>query len=299
MNDIIVIDCSALCYASAFSLVGMEDDDIETGIIFGFLRQLRMLSQKFGTNDLVFTWDSKQSKRKEFFPEYKMKRGKKKKEDPEIAKIFASTYEQIKKLKEHVLPSIGFINSFEQNGLEADDLMADIVQGYDNCVIVTNDEDLFQMLDYCNIWLPGKKKLITASSFEMEFGIQPSKWDDVKAFGGCKADEVPGIPIPNNDNTGWSKRGVGQGTAIKYVKNELPSHYKALKAIESDHGMNVYFRNIKLVHLPHTETKTILLNDFVKLNAKGFWDICNEYNFRSFSRGTELVKWNLWLEGRL
>ncbi len=290
---ILLIDCSALCYASAHTLRGLEQEDIDTGVIFGFLRQLRSLSQKFGSIDFVFCWDSKSSKRKEVFPEYKIKRGKKKKEDPELAAIFAATYEQIKKLKEYVIPKIGFTNSFEQKGLEADDLMANIVLGYPNCIMVTNDEDMFQCLDDCDIWLPGKKKLITASSFQTEYGIQPHEWAEVKAIGGCGTDEVPGVP------------GVGAKTVCAYLNNTLPKRTKAGKstkkyaAIVSKEGLAIAERNRPLVSLPHEDTKEIWLDDNKILSAKGFYEVCDKFGFISFTRGVDKQRWDLWLKGKL
>jgi len=294
----LLIDCSALCYSSAHTLRGLEHEEIQVGVLFGFLRQLRSLSERFNTSDFVFLWDSKSSDRKKLFPEYKVKRGKSRKEDPELAAIFQATYEQIKKLKLDILPRMGYVNSFEQEGKEADDLLANIVEGYKDCVIVTGDEDLLQMLDLCDMWSTGKKKLLTAEWFEGEYGIHPYEWAEVKAYGGCKTDEVPGIPIPDGKG-GWSSKGVGPGTAIKYIKGELPSHWKAFKAIKSEHGQEVYRRNLPLVKLPMDGTKDIELKEQGVLNFLAFWDICQELRFEMFMKGTEKVKWDLFLRGEL
>lgn len=288
MNGIstIIIDCSALCYASAHTLRGLEADEVETGVIFGFLRQIRALSQLFHSTDIVFCWDSKSSKRKELFPEYKVKRGKKKKDDPELAAIFAATYRQMDKLKNHVIPSMGFLNSFEQDGFEADDLIADIVFGYPNCVMVTNDADMYQLLDYADMWKPMKKELVTANSFQDKYGIVASEWAMVKAVAGCSTDEVPGIP------------GVGEKTAIKYLNHILPEKYKAYANIEEG-WQEVVMRNEPLVRLPFEGTEHITLVDHYSLNILGFWKMCNEFRFESFSKGVEKTKWELFFRGEL
>lgn len=294
----LVIDCSSLCYTSAHTLRGLEADEVEVGVIFGFLRQILSIAQKFKSNDFVFCWDSKSSKRTEVFPEYKVKRGKKKKDDPELAAIFAATYTQIHKLKYSILPNMGVLHSFEQEGYEADDLIADVVFGYPNCIIVTGDEDMFQLLEYADVWMPSKKKLVTSKTFLKEYGISSSKWADVKSLGGCRTDEVPGIPIPD-DTGGWSKRGVGQGTAIKFLKGELPKHWKAYKAIDSPHGLDICMRNDKLVRLPFKGTNHIILEDYNKWDALGFWSICNELRFESFMRGNYKTKWEMFFRGDL
>ena len=288
MNGIstIIIDCSALCYASAHTLRGLEADEVETGVIFGFLRQIRALSQLFHSTDIVFCWDSKSSKRKELFPEYKVKRGKKKKDDPELAAIFAATYRQMDKLKNHVIPSMGFLNSFEQDGFEADDLIADIVFGYPNCVMVTNDADMYQLLDYADMWKSMKKELVTANSFQDKYGIVASEWAMVKAVAGCSTDEVPGIP------------GVGEKTAIKYLNHILPEKYKAYANIEEG-WQEVVMRNEPLVRLPFEGTEHITLVDHYSLNILGFWKMCNEFRFESFSKGVEKTKWELFFRGEL
>ncbi len=285
-NKTLVIDCSDLCYGSAYAMLGMEWEEVETGVLFGFLRELKTLSKKFHGIDFVFCWDSKSSFRKDVFPEYKIKRAKKKKEDAELAKIFASTFEQIKKLRYEILPGMEFVNSFSQEGLEADDLMAEIVLSYEDCVIVSGDEDMLQMLEYCSIWNRKKKKMWNEKVFIAEKNISPSEWNLVKAIAGCKSDEVPGIP------------GVGESTAIKYITKELPVNYKSYGNIKSSWNKIVH-RNLPLVTLPHDRTEPIELDMQKPLNSEYFWEMCGKYRFESFMKGSELESWNLFLEGRL
>ena len=71
---ILVIDVSNVCYMSMYSLRGLSTKDIETGVIFGFLNLLLTWSEKFQTNEIVFAVDSRKSKRKRLYPEYKENR---------------------------------------------------------------------------------------------------------------------------------------------------------------------------------------------------------------------------------
>ena len=88
-----------------------------TGVVFGFLKTVQALQEFFDTPHVVFCWDSKTSKRKEIFPEYKSHRRDKykemSKEELEFEKKFQS---QMKKLRRDYLPTIGYRNVFVLEG---------------------------------------------------------------------------------------------------------------------------------------------------------------------------------------
>ena len=126
------------------------------------------------------------------------------KEEWEIA------FDQFKQLRKRILPRIGFNNNHLQTGYEADDLIAKYVKdNAEELVIASADNDLLQLLYFADFLNLSKNKLITSKSFFSEYGILPAQWGMVKQIAGCSSDNVKGI------------QGVGEITAIKYLKGEL------------------------------------------------------------------------------
>lgn len=273
----IVLDCSALGYANAHTLKGLKAGEIETGVIFGFLSRILELSEKFKTRNFVFAWDSAGSLRRDFFPEYKEKRrAKRKTGTEEEKKFYASIATQLNKLEKHILPQIGFSNSFSAKGYEADDIIADIVMGYGGCLIVTNDEDMFQLLHLSDIFKPTKQELWDKELFVKTYGIQPEQWEDIKAIGGCTTDEVPGIP------------GVGEGRALQWIKGEMKSTTKAFQAISI--GGEIIERNRKLVKIPFPGCPEFEIKRDV-FSIEGLNKVAEEYWIDSFLSKVGQGRW--------
>jgi len=272
-----VIDCSSLCYADAYSLKGLKTSEIETSVIFGFLNQILSLSERFKTNKFVLCWDSKGSKRAEIFPEYKAKRKQKRKDGTEEEKAFYhSLIRQIVRLQQEIIPFIGFRNSFSVDGLEADDIMADIVIGYPYCVMVTDDEDLFQMLGYADMYKPRTEVIWTPEKFNAHYGISVDKWVQVKSIGGCTSDEVPGV------------KGVAETTAIKWLLGILKPTHKTYQAILS--GKEIIKRNKKLVSLPFPGTPEFELKRD-EFNMGNLMKVADEYWIDSYKTKIGMQRW--------
>src|SRR3990172_1202711 len=147
---LLIIDSNFICYKSMIAMKGLSWDEHATGVIFGFLREISSLADKFESPRFVFAWDSRKSFRRNVYPEYKKRP---KIEDPEMEDLFNSGRPQFDEIRLKVLPRLGFKNNFIQVGLEADDIMARIVQEHsgklpleDRICIVSSDEDLYQLL---------------------------------------------------------------------------------------------------------------------------------------------------------
>ena len=193
MDTLLVIDSNYLCWRSMLGMPNLSWEEKDTAIIFGFLRQLLILGEKFKTNRIAFAWDSKRSYRKDLYSEYKANRKDTFNEDDlEVGKP------QFRELRTCILPTIGFFNSFLQTGIEADDIMAQIVSQYfintyPDIMLVTADNDMYQMLRTplfvsqkgVDIYNPATKKLFTAEMFSQKYGIIPHEWKAVKAIAGC------------------------------------------------------------------------------------------------------------------
>jgi len=277
-----IIDSHYIAHQAKYAMRELRFDGNETGIIFGFLSRILTLGMRFKTNDFVFLWDSRSSKRKKLMPLYKSKRKEMTIEEQKemiLAKI------QFTKLRRKILPAIGFKNVYIQKGFEGDDLIAKFVLGrLGEFIIVSADEDLFQCLQAnTKIYTPSKKRFMTRRRFITEYGINPSSWRYIKALAGCSSDGVPGI------------RGVGEKTALKFWKGVLDKKSKIYKKIEEKKEA-IFKKNIPLVFLPFEGTEDLkhLGNDF---DFKTFKKICRKYGMVSFLEKEKLKEWKVFFSG--
>ena len=279
----LLIDCHAMTYRAYYTTGSMSHNADPTGIPYGFFYSLLMLSERFKTNRFVFCWDSKTSRRRELFNDYKASRRQNKTEEEraERAKIHA----QINALHNEILPRAGFQNNLFQEGLEADDLIARAV--IDNPTItfigVSGDNDLFQLLRFKNFTMfsPTANKLWTASSFAMEYGVPAREWVTVKSIAGCPGDGVPGVP------------GVAVKTAVQYI-NENLNVGKKYESIIANHAL--IKRNYRLVALPFAGTESVKLVED-KLDGVNFGMLFGDLGFRSFQTDEMLQRWEKFVEG--
>lgn len=267
----ILIDCSHVCYAAYYSMPKLKTNEIETGVLYGFLKRVLSISNDLNSNKLIFCWDSSRSLRKEKYSWYKERRSKNR--DQAMVDMIN---EQKNVLMTVILPTIGFTNQILIDGYEADDVMAYLVKSNpeDSFVIVANDEDLYQILRHKNlkgIYRLKDRKVYTRKDFKKEYlGIKAGKWALVKAIAGCGTDEVPGVA------------GVGDMTAVKYLTGNLLDRYKAYQAIKSEEGKKIIARNKWLVTLPLQGIEEIKIDILPnKFSHDGFLKICKMYKFLS------------------
>jgi len=279
---LLIIDSPALCYRAKFAMqkVELSFEEWKTEIIFNFLNQIMSLAKRFETNQFAFCWDSRKSFRRNLYPDYKRKRKENKTQEEKDLTIIA--YEQFSRLRREVLPALGFKNNFIQTGLEADDIIASIVflntAHKQKPIIVSRDNDLYQLLLYCDMFDFQTLKMMTDDLFIKEYNILSSLWNLVKATGGCSSDNVAGI------------EGVGEKTAIKYITHTLPSHHKTFKAIKSEEGQKIIKRNSPLVYLPFEGTKRFPIQRD-KLYSKDFYNTFEKLGFKSFLTQETFNEW--------
>lgn len=284
MEKLIIVDSNGIAYMAKYSMKGLNFDFMETGVIFGFLKQIKKIAKLFNTTKFIFCWDSKKSIRRELYPEYKShRRAKRNERTPEEIIEDNLAFQQFYLLRKNILPKIGFNNIFIRTGFESDDIIASLVfnkslQKYDK-IIVSNDEDLYQLLDSCSMYNPKTEKIITAQTFNKEYNIFPKDWIMVKMLGGCTSDNVKGV------------LGVGEKTAIKYINKQLTKG-KVLDRIVNL-GPEVIKQNAMLVGLPLIGTEPKGGFEFKKDNFTfdGFIDVCEQYGFQSFLKKEELTEW--------
>jgi len=280
----LVLDCNFLGYTVRYTMGGLSHHDLATGVIFGFLSRVLTLAHKFQTSKIVFAWDSRKSHRRRIFDDYKKNRRDKTEEERAELEVM---HTQFKLLRRKILPAIGFRNVLMQTGIEADDLIAKTVWHRDgmNFIIVASDQDLYQLLQFNNVRMynPNKRKMMTKSRFEEEYGIRPEQWIKVKMIAGCPGDNVPGI------------KGVGEKTVIKYLRAELP-HTKKWRDIVDGSNTDLYERNLKLVQLPFRSTQDVILSQD-EFDVKEFQRVCKKYGMRSFLKPSRLLEWKQLFSG--
>lgn len=244
---------------------------------------MRLLSftNKFETTKFVFAWDSRKSYRKDIYPDYKKRPPKEL--TPEEEEIERASMPQFGELRTKILPKMGFKNIFIQTGLEGDDIIASAVYGIGidrsftyNFIVVTDDKDLYQLLDHCDIYRLRAKKIYTKEHLMKEWDCAPTQWASQKVYSGCKGDNVPNI------------KDIGTTRAIKYVKGELKGKfYHKIK----DTSLDFLKMNKRLVQLPFECTQAVRIEDNEKFNLDNIISICEFYGLYSLTKGNYLKTW--------
>ncbi|MFH1526277.1 MAG: hypothetical protein ABIG69_06425 [Bacteroidota bacterium] len=273
--QILIIDCSNLCYMAHFTSGGLSYEEKKTGVLFGFLRQVFKLVNDFETHKIVFCWDSRKSYRKKINPSYKSNR---KREDLTEEEIQDKNqfYSQINNLRRKIIPALGFKNSFIKTGYEADDIIANlVVYTCPGSTVVSTDNDLWQLLDFCTIYNPRTKKRFIIDNFKALYDIEPGEWRSVKAIAGCSGDGVIGI------------KGIGEITAVRYIKGGKSDTGKLSEKIVSSGSL--IDDNHRLVDLP-LDPFFLDLDFNENFDLKDWIEVFREYNFKSFMNKSYLNK---------
>lgn len=245
-DPLLIIDVSYMAHRAFHTMGDLNHGSEGTGAIFGVLRDVLILQDRFSTGRCVFAFDHPAPKHREHdCPGYKSSRRKRYAEESDEEQRARQDFRgQLKKLYRQYLPAAGFGNVFAAAGFEADDIIAqvaaDIPKG-EEAIIVSSDQDLWQCMSrwpLVSCWNPQSSKLLTFQGFLDKWGFEPSRWAEVKAIAGCSTDDVPGVA------------GVGEITAAKYLRDELGEHTKAFENIcRSD-----WRANLRVVALPYEGT---------------------------------------------
>lgn len=276
----IVIDANNMVWRNFHAIPSkLKYNGEPTGALFGFFRDILALHRFYGTEQMAFCFDRGVSKRKTLDATYKSNR--KEPENEEVKLATRKLQKQLVELCDEVLPSMGYRNVFKSDGYEADDLIASIckhalpeMDDGATIIISSTDQDLYQLLQSAKynekgqtvkIHLPGNT-IITSLSFKEKYGISPKSWHKVKAIAGCSSDNVAGI------------KGVGEKTAIKYIRFELKKKAKAYQSIVNN--PDVVEHNLQLVTLPLPGTPKLTLVPNETTNKK--WnEVMDIYGFGS------------------
>jgi len=258
-----------------------------TGVIYGYLYQLLKLSQRFQPKYFITTWDGGRTHREKDYAPYKQHR--KDKRTPQQKADRKGMIEQSLVLRNDVLPEMGLHKNYWKPFYEADDIIAYWVErlhrkhNYD-IIVVSNDSDMYQLLDRCRVYNLTKKKTITIDTFRKQYGIEPYQWPMAKAIGGCETDGVIGIAGVSDPKKTTSK-------ATKYLRGEITSG-KIYDAITSKQGKEVISRNLPIVTIPYRpEDIGHLITRRNNPSRKKFLKVFDKYRFISFLKEEKFAEW--------
>lgn len=284
-----LFDASWLAYRAKYALGPLSHGDLQTGIVFGFLEQLRATAadSRVATNAIALCFDDRESFRRQSFPGYKARRAANKPPE-ELAEALALR-DQMERLRKEILPAAGF-NCLGQAGLESDDVMAQAAMqisamgSVDTGVIVTADNDLYQMITERVDWYdPARNLYLDYAGIHAKLGIPSSSWARVKCIAGCAGDDVPGVP------------NVGVKTATDYLLG-LIKHGARFEAIESLDGRLIAMRNMELVCLPHPRTEPVELKA-PAYDPAAFYRAAEKNGFASYLSGPRRKAWDSFFAG--
>ena len=287
-GDAILIDANALTYAAYYTTGNLSYRGEDTGVIFGFLKQLIQIAKILKSSNLIFCWDQGNSYRTINYKGYKHTRIEKRKDESSEEKEDRNNfYNQRVLLAKTILPRIGLRNSFSFENYEGDDLIGQLTnQIKGRKIIVTSDNDAFQLLDRAIIYHIKQKKLFSKIDFIEKYGIHPDQWVMAKAIGGCNGDDIEGIEGVGDPKSPTSK-------ALKYLRGELPSG-KVLDRINSKKGQRIIKRNIPLVTVPYMED--IMPEMVIKENTVTRKKLLREFDKFHFVSLMERENFSKWKE---
>lgn len=214
-KDILLIDGNSMLFrayhATAYRGNFMTTSNgVPTNAVFGFANMINKAIATLDPEHVLVAWDAgKPTFRHEQFEAYK---GTRKEIDEELKVQFPMAREFL---------DAYHIYRYEQEGVEADDIIGSLAKQYPNhkVHILSSDKDLLQLIDDTTDVLLMKKgitdmQLVNAKELYEMMQLTPMQIIDFKGLSGDSADNIPGV------------KGVGEKTAIK-----LLSDYQSVEGV--------------------------------------------------------------------
>lgn len=194
-----------------FHKIMQNSKGVYTNAVYGFFRTMLRILKEQKPSHLVITWDiSRNTFRRELYPEYKAQRGE----------LMLPLKEQFD-LCQKALASVGVCQLMDER-FEADDFSGTVACLFENEIpvrILTKDNDYLQLItDNTHLWLmhstakkteelfakykldpktvkaPERTFEFTPELVKKEFGIEPLSVPDLKALQGDSSDNIKGVP---------------------------------------------------------------------------------------------------------
>ena len=284
MKKMLLVDGNSMLfrafYASSYTRLSSPTQSVSTNAVFGFVSMLNKAIELVQPQAMVVAWDSgKKTFRHDAYPEYK---GTRKALPPELIEQFPIVREYLDAAR---------LCRYQQDGLEADDLIGSLAKKYPDwdINILSSDRDLLQLIDpTTSVWL--MKKGLTEivemdeAALKTEMNLLPSQIPDLKGLMGDASDNIPGLP------------GVGEKTALKLIEEyqtleNVVAHASDLKGklretVETKHELAVFSKflaTIKVDEPIHLNISEMVFNP----DMQGSLDFFKKYDMHSLARKAE------------
>ena len=193
----IIIDMNQIAVANLMMNLKMNksktvDESMVRHMILNSIRMYRT-EHRNEYGEVVLTWDSKHSWRRDYFPEYKASRRKGREESNlDWDDIFTTLNKIRKEIKENF--PYKYLEVF---GAEADDIIGSLCEENrdEKIMIISGDKDFIQLQKYSNVtqWSPITKKQVN--------GFDPTIYLKEHILKGDTSDGVPNVLSPDNTFT--------------------------------------------------------------------------------------------------
>ncbi len=200
MRKLVLVDASGYIYRAFYALPPLKNPKgVPVGGLYGFCSMMIKILEDYKDDYILVVFDSsRNSFRKELYPEYKANRSE---TPPDLIPQFD--------LVRQACDVLGVART-EHEGYEADDLIASYASQIgglvSEVVILSSDKDLMQLITPKVYMMdPIKQKKIDEQSVVEKFGVMPEKVIDVQALIGDSSDNIPGAP------------GIGPKTAAELI----------------------------------------------------------------------------------
>ena len=255
-------DVSGLVYRLSYAKAaeycrrcGSDDNRIAHAVAADVMSDVAAACRAFCCGPIM-CFDSVRSVRKETYADYKGGRGESKK-TPSQERVLGCKTEIVRLLRRVYCPGYR-VQGYCCHGFESDDIIASFVLGlkqhgimqesaYEKpVVIVSSDHDLHQVVRDNVHWadlIAGV--LCTAEDLHKHTKIRCEDVVVAKCVGGCKSDNVKGVP------------GCGDVTVAEVLRqrNDAVSVTKARMMLQSVAGEAVLLRNEQLIRLPYRSSQ--------------------------------------------
>ncbi|MHC4454658.1 MAG: 5'-3' exonuclease [Planctomycetota bacterium] len=196
-----IIDGHSQFYQAFYAIAGLTTPSgLPINAVYGFTRMLRKIIKEQNPDYMAIAFDAKgPTFRHQEYKEYKIHR------KPTPDELLSQLPLMFDVINAYNIPL------YILEGYEADDIIGTIAKRVSakeiECIIVTTDKDMEQLVDNNIRILNSRKKEITdIEKIRKEKGIEPQDFIDVLALGGDASDNIPGIP------------GIGYKTALNLIR---------------------------------------------------------------------------------
>lgn len=206
MKKMLLIDGNNMLFkayhATSYGRMMTTSNGVPTNAVYGFVMMIEKALSMIQPDVVLVAWDSgKPTFRHQVYEAYK---GTRKEVDQELIV-------QMPMAREY-LDAAG-IHRYEEDGIEADDIIGTMARNYPNYEIniLSSDKDLWQLIDpTTNVYVMKKGlseiEIMDEAKLMETKGITPAQIIDLKALMGDASDNIPGV------------KGVGEKTALKLLE---------------------------------------------------------------------------------